>query len=108
LSPEEIALAPTGINLLNVPLPVAQELFLFQQESGSLRSDVRAMDNLLADPTRLSYVLENRERSSRYFLEQVLGPEARPALVRKLSQVASASPNGDEFRSRLSALLAEA
>lgn len=92
-----------GINLLTVPQNVAQELFVSQQETNGLRADVRVLDMVLNDPSRLGVLFENRERGSRFYWEGLYGREARESLVRQISQLAPASTSVEELQSRLSA-----
>lgn len=98
-----------GINLLTVPLPVAYQLFLFQQETTGLRSDIRALERAIEsrDFDRLGVLFENRERS-RYYLENIFVPGIRPALARQLNQMLNSSSTTDDFRNNLSALIADA
>lgn len=100
-----------GINLLTVPLPVASELFRFQQETTDLRSDIRVLERMLEtgsrDFERLGILFENRERS-RFYLEDFLGPRGvRPALNRQLNSMLNSSSSADDFRNNLSTLAAD-
>jgi AAA ATPase domain len=108
LKADSLDLDIEGINLLTVPLPVAYELFLFQRETTHLQSDIRSLEIVLDDHTRFNYLFENRERPTRFYMEGMLGPNARPSLIRQLNQLVSSSPSADEFRNGLSALVADA
>src|SRR5205823_8897376 len=106
---EDHDLQADGMNLLSVSQAVAHELFANQQETVGLRNDIRALEGIIADPNRLNFIFENRERSSGYFFEDLFGPEIRAsqALVRQITTTMAGVPNVEEFRNRLTGLAAE-
>ena len=106
---EDHDLQADGMNLLSVSQAVAHELFANQQETVGLRNDIRALEGIIADPNRLNFIFENRERSSGYFFEGLFGPEIRAsqALVRQITTTMAGVPNVEEFRNRLTGLAAE-
>jgi putative ATP-dependent endonuclease of OLD family len=100
-------LRPKGLTLLSVPVVVGRELFALRRESTALRTDLRLVERVIAEPGRAEHLMDKKEGEGRYFLQAVLGPELRHSLSRHLFQLGSSSSNVDELKSRLSALLAD-
>jgi hypothetical protein len=102
-------LTSDGLNLLTVEAEVAEELFTFGQESTGLRADLRIIERVLQNPGSIEQIVRARgESANRYYIQAVLGNDARPALMRQVTQMAESASQSEEFASRLAAFAAEA
>lgn len=96
----EDSLRIDGISLLEIPLPVASQLYEFHHEASGLKEDMEAIDRLLKEPYRIDSLLSD----GRVYY----GGEMRPSLTREIARLTRKKQTKEEFVSALQALQADA
>ena len=95
-----------GIQLLSVPRSVANELFAIYQEGNDLRSDIRALESILASRARLDAVYAREGRVESYYIDNI-APGIRPVLNRQIRSLTTTSGNIENLIAGLNSLIAE-